>query len=195
MHRRSANAGFAAAALLMLGLLGWLVSLVPVDDGAREWTGSLNPGGWMAWTFPTALFFWVIAALLLIVLTACGGLPTSGPVNAGKSIPDADTNGGVVFFPDKPSPDATPEQIVETVLQEDADAVGLSVLSGAHMTLVPKVVELLEAQDAGDVVVTVGGTIPADDIPELKKLGVAEVFTPGSPTQEIVDFIRGAVAD
>ena len=65
MHRRSANAGFAAATLLMLGLLGWLVSLVPVDDGAREWTGSLNPGGWMAWTFPTALFFWVIAALLL----------------------------------------------------------------------------------------------------------------------------------
>ena len=89
----------------------------------------------------------------------------------------------------------TPEQIVETVVQEDADAVGLSILSGAHMTLVPKVVELLQAQDAGDVVVTVGGTIPADDIPELKKLGVAEVFTPGSPTQEIVDFIRGAVAD
>ena len=89
----------------------------------------------------------------------------------------------------------TPEQIVETVLQEDADAVGLSILSGAHMTLVPKVVELLGGQEAGDVIVTVGGTIPADDIPELKKLGVAEVFTPGSPTQEIVDFIRGAVAD
>jgi methylmalonyl-CoA mutase C-terminal domain/subunit len=89
----------------------------------------------------------------------------------------------------------TPEQIVETVLQEDADAVGLSILSGAHMTLVPKVVELLEGQEAGDVIVTVGGTIPADDIPELKKLGVAEVFTPGSPTQEIVDFIRGAVTD
>ena len=88
----------------------------------------------------------------------------------------------------------TPEQIVETVLQEDADAVGLSILSGAHMTLVPKVVELLNAQDAGDVLVTVGGTIPADDIPELKKLGVAAVFTPGSPTQDIVDFIRGAVA-
>ena len=89
----------------------------------------------------------------------------------------------------------TPEQIVETVLQEDADAVGLSILSGAHMTLVPKVVELLDGQEAGDVIVTVGGTIPADDIPELKKLGVAEVFTPGSPTQEIVDFIRGAVTD
>ncbi len=87
----------------------------------------------------------------------------------------------------------TPEQIVETVLQEDADAVGLSILSGAHMTLVPKVIELLKAQDAGDVVVTVGGTIPADDIPELKELGVAEVFTPGSSTQEIIDFIRGAV--
>src|SRR3954453_20009719 len=87
----------------------------------------------------------------------------------------------------------TPEQIVETVLQEDADAVGLSILSGAHMTLVPRVVELLNEQDAGDVIVTVGGTIPAQDIPELKDLGVAAVFTPGAPTQEIIDFIQGAV--
>src|SRR5919199_5036438 len=87
----------------------------------------------------------------------------------------------------------TPEQIVETVLQEDADAVGLSILSGAHMTLVPRVVELLNEQDAGDVIVTVGGTIPAQDIPELKELGVAAVFTPGAPTQKIIDFIQGAV--
>jgi methylmalonyl-CoA mutase C-terminal domain/subunit len=87
----------------------------------------------------------------------------------------------------------TPEQIAETVLQEDADAVGLSILSGAHMTLVPRVVSLLKEQGADDVVVTVGGTIPADDIPELKELGVAEVFTPGSSTQEIVDFIRSSV--
>ena len=87
----------------------------------------------------------------------------------------------------------TPEQIVETVLQEDADAVGLSILSGAHMTLVPRVVEMLKEQGADDVVVTVGGTIPNDDIPELEKLGVAKVFTPGSPTSEIVDFIRSAV--
>ena len=87
----------------------------------------------------------------------------------------------------------TPEQIVETVLQEDADAVGLSILSGAHMTLVPRVVELLNEQDAGDVIVTVGGTIPAQDIPELKELGVAAVFTPGAPTQDIIDFIKGAV--
>ncbi len=87
----------------------------------------------------------------------------------------------------------TPEQIVETVLQEDADAVGLSILSGAHMTLVPRIVALLAEQDAGDVLVTVGGTIPADDIPQLKELGVAEVFTPGAPTQAIVEFIRGAV--
>ena len=87
----------------------------------------------------------------------------------------------------------TPEQIVETVLQEDADAVGLSILSGAHMTLVPRVIELLREQDAGDVVVTVGGTIPAQDIPELKQMGVAEVFTPGAPTSEIIDFIRGSV--
>jgi methylmalonyl-CoA mutase C-terminal domain/subunit len=87
----------------------------------------------------------------------------------------------------------TPEQIVETVLQEDADAVGLSILSGAHMTLVPRVVQLLRDQEAGDVVVTVGGTIPAQDIPELKELGVAAVFTPGAPTQDIIDFIKGAV--
>jgi methylmalonyl-CoA mutase C-terminal domain/subunit len=88
----------------------------------------------------------------------------------------------------------TPEQIVETVIQEDADAVGLSILSGAHMTLVPRVVALLQEQGAGDVLVTVGGTIPADDIPELEKLGVAAVFTPGAPTQGIIDFIEGAVA-
>jgi methylmalonyl-CoA mutase C-terminal domain/subunit len=87
----------------------------------------------------------------------------------------------------------TPEQIVETVLQEDADAVGLSILSGAHMTLVPKVVELLRDQGADDVIVTVGGTIPDDDVAELKRLGVAEVFTPGASTQVAVDFIRGAV--
>jgi methylmalonyl-CoA mutase, C-terminal domain len=79
------------------------------------------------------------------------------------------------------------------VLQEDADAVGLSILSGAHMTLVPRVVELLRQQDAGDVVVTVGGTIPAQDIPELEQLGVAAVFTPGAPTSDIIEFIRGAV--
>jgi methylmalonyl-CoA mutase C-terminal domain/subunit len=89
----------------------------------------------------------------------------------------------------------TPEQIVETVLQEDADAVGLSILSGAHMTLVPRVIELLREQDAGDVVVTVGGTIPNQDIPELKELGVAEVFTPGAPTQKIIDFIESAVGE
>ena len=87
----------------------------------------------------------------------------------------------------------TPEQIVETALQEDADAVGLSILSGAHMTLVPRIVELLREQQAGDIVVVVGGTIPAQDIPELKSLGVAEVFTPGAPTQAIIDFLRDAV--
>ena len=89
----------------------------------------------------------------------------------------------------------TPEQIVETVIQEDADAVGLSILSGAHMTLVPRIMELLRAQEAGDVIVTVGGTIPADDIPELKKIGVAEVFTPGAGTDEIVEFVRRGAAD
>ena len=87
----------------------------------------------------------------------------------------------------------TPEQIVETVIQEDADAVGLSILSGAHMTLVPRIVELLREQGIDDVLVTVGGTIPSDDIPQLKELGVAEVFTPGAPTSDIIDFIRSAV--
>jgi methylmalonyl-CoA mutase, C-terminal domain len=89
----------------------------------------------------------------------------------------------------------TPEQIVETALQEDADAVGLSILSGAHMTLVPRIVELLREQEAGDIVVVVGGTIPAQDIPELKELGVAEVFTPGAPTQDIIDFLQSAVVE
>ena len=89
----------------------------------------------------------------------------------------------------------TPEQIVETVIQEDADAVGISILSGAHMTLVPRILELLRGQGAEDVLVVVGGTIPAEDIPELKGLGVAEVFTPGAPTQTIVDFIRAATAE
>jgi methylmalonyl-CoA mutase C-terminal domain/subunit len=88
----------------------------------------------------------------------------------------------------------TPEQIVETAIQEDADAVGISILSGAHMTLVPRILELLREQDAEDVVVVVGGTIPAEDVAELKRQGVAEVFTPGAPTAEIVDFLQSRVA-
>ncbi len=87
----------------------------------------------------------------------------------------------------------TPEQIAETAIQEDADAIGISILSGAHMTLVPKIVELLEAQGVDDVLLTVGGTIPTRDIEELKQLGVAGVFTPGTPTDEIVEFIRDGV--
>jgi methylmalonyl-CoA mutase, C-terminal domain len=88
----------------------------------------------------------------------------------------------------------TPEQIVETAIQEDADAVGVSILSGAHMTLVPRIVEGLRANGAEDVLVVVGGTIPQDDADELKAAGVAEVFGPGATTGEIVDFLRGAVA-
>jgi methylmalonyl-CoA mutase, C-terminal domain len=87
----------------------------------------------------------------------------------------------------------TPEQIVETAIQEDADAVGVSILSGAHMTLVPRIVEGLRDAGADDVLVVVGGTIPQDDAEELKSLGVAGVFGPGAPTGEIVDFLRGAV--
>jgi methylmalonyl-CoA mutase, C-terminal domain len=88
----------------------------------------------------------------------------------------------------------TPEQIVETAIQEDADAVGISILSGAHMTLVPKILTLLKEQGAEDVLVVVGGTIPADDIAELKRLGVAEVYTPGAPTAQIVDFLKERLA-
>jgi methylmalonyl-CoA mutase C-terminal domain/subunit len=88
----------------------------------------------------------------------------------------------------------TPEQIVETVLQESADAVGLSILSGAHMTLVPRVLELLRGAGLDDVIVILGGTIPAADVSALKALGVAEVFTPGAPAAAAVEFVRAAVA-
>ena len=86
----------------------------------------------------------------------------------------------------------TPEQIVETAIQEDADAVGISILSGAHMTLVPRIIELLRENEVEDVLVIVGGTIPDDDAAELKALGVAEVFTPATPTGRIVDFLRAS---
>jgi methylmalonyl-CoA mutase, C-terminal domain len=84
----------------------------------------------------------------------------------------------------------TPEQIVEAVVQEDADAVGLSLLSGAHMTLVPKVVELLRESDAADVLVMCGGIIPDDDIPKLTEVGVAKVFTPGAPLPAIAEWLE-----
>jgi methylmalonyl-CoA mutase C-terminal domain/subunit len=84
----------------------------------------------------------------------------------------------------------TPEQIVEAAIQEDADVVGLSVLSGAHLTLFARVVELLAERDASDIVVFGGGIIPEDDIAELEKLGVAKVFTPGATTMEIVTWVR-----
>jgi len=84
----------------------------------------------------------------------------------------------------------TPEQIVATAIQEDADAIGLSVLSGAHMTLFTRVLELLRERDASDIVVFGGGIIPDADVPELKSLGVAEVFTPGASTSSIVEWVR-----
>ena len=87
----------------------------------------------------------------------------------------------------------TPEQIVETALQEDADAVGISILSGAHMTLVPRIVDGLRENGMDDVLVVVGGTIPGDDADELKQRGVAEVFGPGAPTSDIVEFLKGRV--
>jgi methylmalonyl-CoA mutase C-terminal domain/subunit len=84
----------------------------------------------------------------------------------------------------------TPEQIVETAIQEDADAVGISILSGAHMTLVPRILEGLAENGRDDVVVVVGGTIPKDDVRALKEQGVAEIFTPGAPVSRIVDFLK-----
>jgi methylmalonyl-CoA mutase, C-terminal domain len=89
----------------------------------------------------------------------------------------------------------TPEQIVETAIQEDADVIGLFVLSGAHMTLFKKLLGLLQERDAGDIVVIGGGIIPQDDIPLLKEMGVAEVFTPGAPTTTIVEWVRANVVD
>ncbi len=88
----------------------------------------------------------------------------------------------------------TPEQIVETAIQEDADAVGVSILSGAHMTLVPRILEGLRENGAEDVLVVVGGTIPSEDADELRSQGVAAIFTPGAPTREIVDFLRERAA-
>ncbi|MFJ8588697.1 cobalamin B12-binding domain-containing protein [Streptomyces sp. NPDC093595] len=89
----------------------------------------------------------------------------------------------------------TPEQIVNTAIQEDAGFVGLSILSGAHMTLFPKVIELLRDRDAADIEVFGGGIIPDADIAPLKTLGVAEIFTPGTPTEKVVEWVRGRVAD
>ena len=87
----------------------------------------------------------------------------------------------------------TPEQVAETVVQEDADAVGLSLLSGAHMTLIPKIIEQLKERDAGDVLVFGGGIIPDADIPKLKEMGVAEIFTPGSSMASITDWLHEAL--
>jgi methylmalonyl-CoA mutase C-terminal domain/subunit len=84
----------------------------------------------------------------------------------------------------------TPEMIVSAAIQEDVDAIGMSIMSGAHLTLFPAVIELLRKQDAGDIRVFGGGIIPDDDIPELKKKGVDEIFTPGSSTQDIVKWIK-----
>jgi methylmalonyl-CoA mutase C-terminal domain/subunit len=87
----------------------------------------------------------------------------------------------------------TPEQIVETAIQEDADVIGLSILSGAHMTLFRKVIDLLAEREASDIIVFGGGIIPDEDIPLLADAGVAKIFTPGAKTQEIVDWVRSAV--
>lgn len=87
----------------------------------------------------------------------------------------------------------TPEMIVNAAVQEDVDAIGLSIMSGAHMTLMPAVIDLLKGQKAEDILVFGGGIIPDDDIPRLKKLGVTEIFTPGSSTQDIVTWVRSNI--
>jgi methylmalonyl-CoA mutase C-terminal domain/subunit len=83
----------------------------------------------------------------------------------------------------------TPEQIVETALQEDVDVIGLSILSGAHKTLFPRIMELLKEKGLTDIMVFAGGIIPEEDVPELKKLGIKEVFGPGTPTDKIIKFV------
>lgn len=83
----------------------------------------------------------------------------------------------------------TPEMIVTSAIQEDVDAIGISIMSGAHMTLMPRIVELLKAQGAGDIRVFGGGIIPADDIAKLKTMGIDEIFTPGAPLSEIADYV------
>jgi methylmalonyl-CoA mutase C-terminal domain/subunit len=89
----------------------------------------------------------------------------------------------------------SPQQIVETALQEDADIIGLSVLSGAHMTLFQKVIDLLAERDARDILVFGGGIIPEDDIPLLEEAGVAKIFTPGTKTQDVVNWVNDAVSE
>ena len=88
----------------------------------------------------------------------------------------------------------TPEMIVSAAVQEDVDAIGMSIMSGAHMTLFPAVIQLLTAQNASDIKIFGGGIIPDDDIPKLKAMGVAEIFTPGSSTQDIVTWIRSHIS-
>jgi methylmalonyl-CoA mutase C-terminal domain/subunit len=84
----------------------------------------------------------------------------------------------------------TPEQVVETAIQEDADAIGISILSGAHMTLIPRIIDLLKENEAEDILVFCGGTIPKQDIPRLKEAGVGEIFTPGTPTRKAVEYVQ-----
>lgn len=88
----------------------------------------------------------------------------------------------------------TPEQIVEAAIQEDVDCVAMSILSGAHNTLFPRVVELLKAKDAGDILIVGGGVIPDDDIPFLKEKGISEIFTPGTSTESVVDYIKSHIS-
>jgi methylmalonyl-CoA mutase, C-terminal domain len=88
----------------------------------------------------------------------------------------------------------TPEQIIETAIQEDVDVIGLSILSGAHMYIFPKIIQLLEEKNMTDILIIAGGIIPNEDISELKKIGIREIFTPGTDTKRIVEFIKTNIA-
>ena len=112
---------------------------------------------------------------------------TGNPLVSSSSAENPAASGAPVI----PSIDAVSG--IETAIQEDADAVGISILSGAHMTLVPRILDGLKANGIDDVLVVVGGTIPTDDAEELRGKGVAAVFTPGAPTSEIVDFLKAKI--
>ena len=138
-----------------------------------------------------ALLYWPAVAQRIRVVIAKPGL--DGHDRGAKIIARALRDAGMEVI--YTGLHQTPEQIVETAIQEDADAVGISILSGAHMTLVPRIVEGLRENEADDVLVVVGGTIPREDADELRRLGVAEIFTPGTPTARIVEFIRERVGE
>ena len=146
---------------------------------ARE--AAVHPGSGRAW--PTLVV--MVGTSRLRVVIAKPGL--DGHDRGAKVVARALRDAGVEVV--YTGLHQTPEQVVETAIQEDADAIGLSILSGAHMTLFRKVLDLLDERDARDILVFGGGIIPDADIPLLEEMGVAKIFTPGATTREIVDWV------